>query len=79
MRHIFFLSKENVLCLGNIVVKTHYCSVQNDQNQNLIKMRVYHQNAAFLLSPYFITQGRMGARKVALIMMQHSHFDRTLR
>ena len=32
-----------------------------------IKMR-----AAFLLSPSFITQGRMGARKVALILMKHS-------
>ena len=35
--------------------------------------------AAFLLSPSFITQGRMGARKAALILMKVSHFDRTLR
>ena len=37
-----------------------------------IKMR-----AACLLSPSFITQGRMGARKAALILMKNSHFDRT--
>ena len=33
--------------------------------------------AAFLLSPSFITQGWIGARKAALILMKHSHFDRT--
>ena len=38
-----------------------------------IKMR-----AAYLLSPSFITQGRMGASKAALILMKNSHFDRTL-
>ena len=38
-----------------------------------IKMR-----AAFLLYPSFITQGRMGASKVALILMKNSRFDRTL-
>ena len=37
-----------------------------------IKMR-----AALLLSPSFITQGRMGARKAALILMKQSHFERT--
>ena len=37
-----------------------------------IKMR-----AACLLSPSFITQGRMGAREAALILMKNSHFDRT--
>ena len=31
----------------------------------------------FLLSPSSITQGRMGARKVALILMKNSQFDRT--
>ena len=30
-----------------------------------------------LLSPSFITQGRMGASKAALILMKNSHFDRT--
>ena len=34
--------------------------------------------AAYLLSPSFITQGRMGASKAALILMKNSHFDRTL-
>ena len=34
--------------------------------------------AAFLLSPSSITQGRMGASKAALILMENSHFDRTL-
>ena len=29
------------------------------------------------LSPSFITGGRMEARKVALILMKNSHFDRT--
>ena len=38
-----------------------------------IKMR-----AAFLLYPSFITQGRMGASKAALILMKNSRFDRTL-
>ena len=38
-----------------------------------IKMR-----AAYLLSPSFITRGRMGASKAALILMKNSHFDRTL-
>ena len=38
-----------------------------------IKMR-----AAFLLSPSFITIGRMGASKAALILLKNSHFDRTL-
>ena len=33
--------------------------------------------AAFFLSLSFITQGRMGARKAALILMKQSHFDRT--
>ena len=33
--------------------------------------------AAILLSPSSITQGRMGATKAALILMKHSHFDRT--
>ena len=30
-----------------------------------------------LLSPFFITRGRMEARRVALILMKNSHFDRT--
>ena len=30
-----------------------------------------------LLSPFFITRGRMGARGAALILMKISHFDRT--
>ena len=34
--------------------------------------------AAYLLSPSFITRGRMGASKAALILMKNSHFDRTL-
>ena len=34
--------------------------------------------AAYLLSPSFITQGRMGASRAALILMENSHFDRTL-
>ena len=34
--------------------------------------------AAYLLSPSFITQGRMGASKAALILMKNSHFDSTL-
>ena len=33
--------------------------------------------AAFLLSPSFINQGRMGASKAALILMKNCHFDRT--
>ena len=33
--------------------------------------------AAFLLSPSFITWGRKGARKSALILMKHFHFDKT--
>ena len=34
--------------------------------------------AAFLMiSPYSITRGKMGPRKTALILMKHSHFDRT--
>ena len=40
--------------------------------QCFIRMR-----ASFLLSPSFITQGRMGVRKIALILMKNSHFDRT--
>ena len=41
----------------------------------------FHQNESCLLalSPSFITQGRMGARKAALILMKKSHFDGTLR
>ena len=31
-----------------------------------------------MLSPSFITRGRMGTRKAALILMKNSHFDRTL-
>ena len=34
--------------------------------------------AAYLLSPTFITRGRMGASKAALILMKYSHFDWTL-
>ena len=34
---------------------------------------------AYLLSPSFITRGRVGACKAALILMKSSHFDRTLR
>ena len=34
--------------------------------------------AAYLLSPSFITRGRMGAIKAALILVKNSHFDRTL-
>ena len=30
-----------------------------------------------MLSPFFITRGRMGARRAALILMKISHFDRT--
>ena len=30
-----------------------------------------------MLSPSFIFQGRVGASKAALILMKHSHFDRT--
>ena len=40
-------------------------------------MRIF--SFAFLLSPPFITQGRMGTRKTVLILMKNSHFDRTLR
>ena len=32
-----------------------------------------------MLSPSFITQGRMEARQTALILMKNSHFDRTPR
>ena len=46
---------------------------------------VSYQNESFsldwelpsLLSPSFITRGRMEARKAALILMKNSHFDRT--
>ena len=41
-------------------------------------MRVFHQNAAFLLPPSFMTQGRMGTRKAAPILMKSSHFDTTI-
>ena len=34
--------------------------------------------AAFLLPPSFMTQGRMGARKAAPILMKSSHFDTTV-
>ena len=41
--------------------------------QFFIKMR-----ATYLLSSSFITRGRMGASKAALILIKKSHFDRTL-
>jgi len=31
-----------------------------------------------LLSPSYITRGRLGASKAALVLMKNSHFDRTL-
>ena len=34
--------------------------------------------AAYFLSPSFVTWGRMGASRAALILMKNSHFDRTL-
>ena len=48
-----------------------YCGALSNW-EFFIKMR-----AAFLLSPSCITQGRMVVRKAALILMKHSHFDRT--
>ena len=53
-------------------------TVVSYQNENFsIKMGIF--SFAFLLSPPFITQGRMRARKAVLILMKNSHFDRTLR
>ena len=53
-------------------------TVVSYQNENFfIKMRIF--SFAFLLSPPFITRGRMGAMKAVLILMKNSHFDRTLR
>ena len=42
-------------------------------------MRVFFikMKAAYLLSPSFISRGRMGASKAALILMKISHFDMT--
>ena len=48
-------------------------TVESYQNESFIKMR-----AAYLLSPSFITQGRIGTSKAALILMKNSHFDLTL-
>ena len=49
-----------------------YFRSERSKREFFIKLR-----AAFLLSPSFIAQGRMGARKAALILMNHFHFDRT--
>ena len=42
-------------------------------------MRVFHQNETELPSLLSPTQGRMEARRAALIFMKNSQFDRTLR
>ena len=60
-------------------------SIDDTPNTVILFTVVSYQNESFsskwelpsLLSPSFITQGRMEARKAILILMKISHFDRT--
>ena len=63
--------------------KNDRCSLSDKKEQSTTV--VSYQNESFsskwelpsLLSPFLITRGRMDARRVALILMKISHFDRT--
>ena len=67
-------------------IRTFHSILEKKCSQSLDKYRIVpskweffiKMRATFLLSPSFITNGRMGASKAALILMKNSYFDRTL-
>ena len=68
VHHVIFFSQNNIICLLSLFATVVSYQIESFSSK---------WELPSLLSPFFITRGRMRASRAALILMKISHFDRT--